>query len=113
MPARSCVQCSRELEDEFRFCPHCGAAQRSKIVEHFRGHQDIDDGWLRVSAYLQAPRHLRMSIWRDGEAQAVISLEPAEAHRLGRFLHSITPQRDVAGLVQLVSARVRRAFAAR
>jgi hypothetical protein len=113
MPARSCVQCSRELADEFRFCPHCGAVQRSKLVEHFRGHPELDDGWLRVSAYLTAPRHLRMSIWRDGEAQAVVSLEPDEARRLGRFLHSIAPPRDSSGLVHYVSARVRRAFAAR
>lgn len=107
MSARSCVQCSRELADEFRFCPHCGVAQRSKIVEHFRAHPDIDDGWLRVSAYLTTPSHLRMSIWRDGEAKAVLSLEPQEAARLGRFLHTVTLQRES------LSARVRRAFAAR
>ena len=95
---RSCVRCSRELADEFRFCPHCGAVQRSKIVEHFRGHPDLDDGWLRVSAYLTTPRHARMSIWRDGHAQAVLSLEPDEAHRLGSFLLSITPRRDVLGI---------------
>jgi hypothetical protein len=107
MAAGSCVRCSRELADEFRFCPYCGTAQRSKIVEHFRGHPDIDDGWLRVSAYLTDPSHLRISIWRDGEAQAVLSLEPQEAARLGRFLHTMTLRRET------LSARVRRAFAAR
>lgn len=91
---RSCVRCTQELADEFRFCPHCGAAQRSKLVEYFRGHPDIDDGWLRVSAYLTSPRHLRMSIWRNDQAQAVVSLEPDEAHRLGRFLLSLTPRRE-------------------
>jgi hypothetical protein len=95
---RSCVRCSKELADEFRFCPHCGTVQRSKIVEHFRGHSDLDDGWLRVSAYLTAPRHARMSIWRDGRAEAVISLEPDEAHRLGSFLVEITPPRGVSGI---------------
>jgi len=90
-----CVQCSSELAEEFRFCPHCGAVQRSKIVEYFRGHPEIDDGGLRVSAYLTSPRHLRMSIWRHEQAEAAISLDPDEAHRLGRFLLSITPRRDV------------------
>jgi hypothetical protein len=74
--------------------------QRSKVVEYFRGHSDIDDGWLRVSAYLTAPRHLRLSVWRNDEAEAAISLDPDEAHRLGRFLFSITPRRDGHGVRQ-------------
>jgi hypothetical protein len=92
---RRCVQRSSELAEEFRFCPHCGAAQRRKVVEYFRGHAEIDDGGLRVSAYLTSPRHLRISIWRDERAEAAISLDPDEAHRLGRFLLAITPRRDV------------------
>ena len=91
-----CVQCSREIADEFRFCPHCGAAQRSKIVEYFRGHPDLGDGGLRVSAYLMSPRHLRLSIWRNERADAALSLDPDEAHRLGRFLLAVTPQRGVS-----------------
>ena len=91
---RTCVQCSRELEDGFRFCPHCGAAQRSKIVEYFHGHPEIGDGGLRVSAYLTSPRHLRFSIWRHESAESAISLDPDEAHRLGSFLLSATPRRD-------------------
>ena len=87
-----CVQCSRDLADEFRFCPHCGAVQRSKIVEYFRGHPDIGDGGLRVSAYLTSPRHLRFSIWRHESAESVISLDPGEAHRLGRFLLAASPR---------------------
>lgn len=93
---RACAQCSRELADDFRFCPHCGAAQRSKVVEYFRGDAEIDDGWLRISAYLTQPRHVRMSVWREDEAKAALSLDPAEANRLGRFLLSITPRRDGA-----------------
>ena len=89
-----CVQCSREIADEFRFCPHCGTAQRSKIVEYFRGHPEIGDGGLRVSAYLTSPRHLRFSIWRHESAESAISLDPDEAHRLGSFLLSATPRRE-------------------
>ncbi len=91
---RTCVQCSRDLADEFRFCPHCGAAQRSKIVEYFSGHPGLGDGGLRVSAYLTSPRHLRFSIWRHESAESALSLGPVEAERLGRFLLSVTPRRD-------------------
>ena len=83
---RDCAACARQLEDEFRFCPHCGAAQRLKVIEYFRGHPDLDDGFLRVSAYLTSPAHTRFSVWRGERADAVISLEPYEAQRLGRFL---------------------------
>ena len=89
-----CFQCSRELADEFRFCPCCGTSQRSKIVEYFHGHPGIDDGGLQVSAYLTSPRHLRFSIWRDQRAEAAISLDPDQAHRLGRFLLATVPTRD-------------------
>ena len=92
----SCVQCSREIADEFRFCPHCGAAQRSKIVEYFRGHPELGDGGLRVSAYLTSPRHLRFSIWRHQSAESVLSLDPGEAERLGRFLLAVTPRREAS-----------------
>ncbi len=73
-------------QDEFRFCPHCGKAQRTKIVEYFQGHPDVGDGGLRVSVYLTEPRHARLSVWRGDEAQAAISLDPEEAGRLARFL---------------------------
>jgi zinc ribbon protein len=99
---RRCAQCSSELADDFRFCPHCGAAQRSKVVEYFRGHSDIDDGWLRVSAYLTSPRHLRLSIWRSQEAEAAISLDPGEADRLGRFLLTIASRSDAPRIAQSV-----------
>src|SRR5947209_17496962 len=83
---RSCRACGGEVQDEFRFCPHCGKSQRTKIVEYFRGHPDVGDGGLRVSVYLTEPRHARLSVWRGEEAQAAISLDPAESGRLGRFL---------------------------
>ena len=103
---RSCARCSRDLADDFRFCPHCGAAQRLKVVEYFRGHPDIDDGGLRISAYLTTPRHVRMSIWRDARAEAALSLDPAEAHRLGRFLLAVAPARSP---LTAATARARRA----
>ena len=81
------------MQDEFRFCPHCGRAQRTKIVEYFRGHPEIGDGGLRVSAYLTEPRHARLSVWRGEEAQAAISLDPEESERLGRFLLSAATHR--------------------
>jgi len=108
---RRCGRCSHELADDYRFCPHCGAPQRIKVVEYFRGHPEIDDGGLRISAYLTEPRHVRMSVWRDARAESAISLDPDEAHRLGRFLLAITPprravvRRGVDALRELVSRR--------
>ncbi|HEY2354635.1 MAG TPA: hypothetical protein VGH79_07050 [Gaiellaceae bacterium] len=83
---RTCGACRGEVQDEFRFCPHCGKAQRTKIVEHFRGHPDVGDGGLRVSLYLGEPSHARFSIWHGDAAEAAMSLDPAETHRLARFL---------------------------
>jgi hypothetical protein len=78
------------VQDDFRFCPHCGKAQRTKIVEYFRGHPDVGDGGLRVSVYLTEPQHARLSVWRGQEVEAAISLDPRESSRLGRFLLSVT-----------------------
>jgi hypothetical protein len=83
---RKCDACEGEVQDEFRFCPHCGRAQRTKIVEYFRGHPNVGDGGLRVSVYLGEPQHARFSVWHGDEAEAAISLEPEETRRLGRFL---------------------------
>ncbi len=71
------------MQDDFRFCPHCGKSQRTKIVEYFRGHPDVGDGGLRVSVYLTEPQHARLSVWRGEEAQAAISLDPHEAAPAG------------------------------
>jgi len=83
---RTCEGCRRSVRDEFRFCPDCGTPLRVKVVEHFRPSRHVDGGWLRVSVYLRRPQHVRISIWKDGEAQAATSLDPAEAQRLADFL---------------------------
>ena len=81
------------MQDEFRFCPHCGRSQRTKIVEYFQGHPEVGDGGLRVSVYLTEPQHARLSVWRGDEAQAAISLDPDESSRLARFLETAGSQR--------------------
>src|SRR5215468_1989320 len=88
---RTCGACRGEVQDEFRFCPHCGKAQRTKMVEYFRGHPDVGDGGLRVSLYLGEPQHARLSVWHGDEAEAAISLEPEETRRLGNFLRAAAP----------------------
>jgi hypothetical protein len=88
---RKCHACKGDVEDEFRFCPRCGKVQRRKIVEHFRGHPYIGDGGLRVSLYLGETQHARFSVWHGDEAEAAISLDPAETARLGRFLLAAPP----------------------
>ena len=93
------------MQDEFRFCPHCGASQRTKIVEYFRGHPDVGDGGLRVSVYVTEPRHARLSVWRGEEAQAAISLDPEESGRLARFLLAAGRHRH-RSLVSRVLARL-------
>ena len=102
---RRCRGCGGEVQDEFRFCPHCGKAQRTKIVEYFRGHPAVGDGGLRVSVYLTEPRHARLSVWRGDEAQAAISLDPEETSRLVRFLRTSAAEGHQS-LVSRVLARL-------
>ena len=88
---RECRQCGGEIEATFRFCPWCAAPQRSKLVEFFRSHPLIrGDGALRVSRYIgtrEEERHVRFSVWNEtGVARAAVSLDDAEADRLGHFL---------------------------
>lgn len=107
---RSCAKCSHEVADDFRFCPYCGAAQRSKVVEYFRGHRGVDGGDLRVSVYLTEPQHVRLSVWRDERAEAAMSLRPDEAHRLGEFLLAVSPRRGehrLAGSIRRALAAIR------
>jgi hypothetical protein len=87
--------CRGELEERFRFCPWCGAAQRLKIVDFFHAHPLIDQDSgkaLRVSRYLGGDllRHVRFSVWnetsRSARAEAAVSLDEEEAERLARFL---------------------------
>lgn len=93
--ARKCRGCANELEEGFRFCPWCGASQRLKIVEWFRGnprlHADQRRRDLRVSRYLGEHAHVRLSIWEEGRAEAATALADAEAERLARFLLSTAP----------------------
>ncbi|MGH7357661.1 MAG: hypothetical protein ACREJR_02485 [Candidatus Rokuibacteriota bacterium] len=91
---RACATCRREVEDRFRFCPRCGAAQRLKVVELFAGHPLVDRAKaLRVSRSLgedDAGRHVRFSVWSGAggtsRAEAAVSLADDEAERLSRFL---------------------------
>jgi hypothetical protein len=87
----SCVQCGQQVEPAFRYCPWCGSAQRRKLVEFFRGHDDVDRGRsLRVSRYFRTPEqdpHVRFSVWNEeGVAQAAVSVDEEEAARLGALL---------------------------
>ncbi len=104
---RTCGSCRGEVEERYRFCPWCGAAQRLKIVDFFRPHPEIaqDRGKaLRVSRYLDgedALRHVRFSVWherkRTARAEAAVSLDEEEAERLSRFLAEPTGvQEDTA-----------------
>ena len=102
---RSCRGCGGEVQDDFRFCPHCGKSQRTKIVEYFQGHPDVGDGGLRVSIYLTEPQHARLSVWHGEEAEAAISLDAHESGRLARFLLSATKHRQPS-LVSRVLARL-------
>ena len=102
---RSCCECGGPVQDDFRFCPHCGRSQRTKVVEYFQGHPEVGDGGLRVSVYLTEPQHARLSVWRGEEVQAAISLDPHESGRLGRFLLSVT-KHSQRSLVSRVFARL-------
>ena len=89
---RRCSRCEGELEARFRFCPYCGAPARAKLVEFFSRHPDpslTSADALRVSRYLETdetPAQVRLSIWSEDRAEAVVSLDDAEAERLARFL---------------------------
>jgi hypothetical protein len=102
---RSCRGCGGQVQDDFRFCPHCGKSQRTKIVEYFQGHPEVGDGGLRVSLYLTEPQHARLSVWRGEEAESAISLDPHESARLSRFLLSATRHRH-RSLVSRVLSRL-------
>jgi hypothetical protein len=107
---RACSTCRTELEECFRFCPWCGAAQRLKIVDFFRSHPLIEQDRgkaLRVSRYLGGDvlRHVRFSVWnesgRAARAEAAVSLDEEEAARVARFLA------DSAGLPEDTGAQLR------
>lgn len=98
-----CEHCHGELQEAFRFCPWCASPQRTKLVEHFRGHPLIETEplGLRVSRYLAGTRHVRVSIWDGDRALAAISLEEREAARLATFL-TLGAERREASFVESV-----------
>jgi hypothetical protein len=90
---RSCPECQGPVEQSYRYCPWCSAPQRRKIVEFFTAHPLIEQDRgraLRVSRYFGAreeERHVRLSVWNEsGAAEAAVSLDEAEAGRLGAFV---------------------------
>jgi hypothetical protein len=92
---RVCSDCGGELEAAYRFCPWCAAPQRRKLVEFFPAHPRDVGKALRVSRYLTDEPHVRFSVWNaDGVAEAVVSLEEAEAERLAGFLATPAPARE-------------------
>jgi hypothetical protein len=97
--------------DAFRYCPWCAAPQRLKLVEFFRGKLSEEGKALRVSRYLDddvEERHVRFSIWSDARVEGAVSLDDAEADRLGRFLlDSAPPRRNVLrSLVDRIAVRL-------
>lgn len=102
---RTCRSCSGAIEGDYRYCPWCAAPQRSKLVEFFAGTGDDDSRALRVSRYLDE-RHVRFSVWDEtGTAEAAVSIDESEAHRLAGFL---APRRP--SLVDELRARARRQY---
>jgi hypothetical protein len=91
---RECRSCRSGFDERFRYCPWCGAVQRLKIIEYFPAlplpGEDETKG-LRVSRYLEAPGHVRFSIWNIAEVEGAVSIDEAEALRLASFLRRTDP----------------------
>ncbi len=104
-----CRECGGEVDPTFRYCPWCAVPLRSKLVQFFLAHPDIerDRGKaLRVSRYLGDQRHVRFSVWDErGEAQAAVSIAEDEAERLARFVGSSGPPPHRRRLRQSLSIR--------
>ena len=99
---RVCAECGGELEAAYRFCPWCAAPQRRKLVEFFRAHPRDAGRALRVSRYFTEDPHVRFSVWSpEGIAEAAVSLDDAEADRLGAFL--ATPTRRPRAVERLLA----------
>jgi hypothetical protein len=84
---RYCERCAGPVDHVHRFCPWCALPQRRKTTELFPGHPELDpEKALRVSRYLDGG-HTRFSVWgADGRAEAVVSIDEAQAGRLARYL---------------------------
>src|SRR4051794_35646227 len=93
----ACRQCDGDVEDRFRYCPWCAAPQRTKLVQWFGPHPDVEADpakALRVSRYpgdQVRPPQLRVSIWDGDTAAAALSLTEDEAARLAAF---VAPPRE-------------------
>jgi hypothetical protein len=111
---RVCRSCASEVEAQFRYCPWCAAPVRRKIVEFFpaRPFPGESGKALRVSRYFadsDTPGHVRFSVWNEtGIAEAVVSLDEADAARLAEFVRDSDPtQREPAGLRSLLQRLAR------
>jgi hypothetical protein len=81
-----CRECGESVEAQHRYCPWCAAPQRRKLVEFFAGTGAEAAKALRVSRY-RDEGHVRFSVWDEaGVAEAVVSVDDAEAARLAAFL---------------------------
>jgi hypothetical protein len=68
-------------------------------VDFFQPHERDSGGALRVSWYLDDDPQVRFSVWdEDGRAAAAISLDEAEAKRLGSLLtrRAVGPHRSIS-----------------
>ena len=107
----SCPHCESRVEARHRFCPWCGRALRTKLVEFFPANPAIEGDRgraLRVSRYLSGAegRHTRFSIWQpDGSAAAAVSLDDAEAARLASFLQGTTTPAERQSLLERLARR--------
>jgi hypothetical protein len=101
----ACSACGKDVEARFRFCPWCGGAQRSKLVEFFRPHPNSRGRALRVSRYFGEEPQVRFSVWDDGVARAAVSLDEDETRRLASFLGSGPAKRGLTPLFRLRAPR--------
>jgi hypothetical protein len=96
-----CGSCAGEIEGRFRYCPWCAAPVRLKLVEFFPARPfpgEIGKA-LRVSRYFPddgEEGHVRFSVWNEtGMAEAVVSLDEADALRLAEFVRDSAPASSV------------------
>jgi hypothetical protein len=99
---RTCAACGGSVEERFRFCPWCAAAQRTKLVEFFAPHPRDAGRALRVSRYLGEDPQVRLSVWDEtGTAESALSLADDEASRLAGFIAATGPRRPRRWLAAL------------
>ncbi len=83
---RGCRECGGATGRDYRYCPWCAAPQRVKLVEFFGGTGEDAGRALRVSRYVNEGL-VRFSVWEEtGRAEAAVSIDEDEAHRLALFL---------------------------